>query len=382
MKHDIKVNTRFDAGSIKVIDTKDKNNLQFAIRKDTNSNFAQWFYFQLSNVKDQDITVNINGLKTSAYPDSWENYKVCASYDNQYWFRLPTTVSEDKLTINFTCESNSIYFAYFEPYPYQRHLDLIGDANLSLAVTHEVIGSTCEGRNIDLLALGNPNAKNIIWITARQHPGESMAEWFMEGLIYRLLDDQDSISRNLLNECKFYLVPNMNPDGAVHGNLRVNAQGANLNREWLTPTLEKSPEVFHVRQKMLETGCSMFFDIHGDEKIPYIFTAGCEDNPSYSNKQRKLQGLFDNYFQIISPDYQTKHGYEKGQFNKDTPTLATNWVGNQFDCLALTIEMPFKDNDNFPDEVKGWDGNRSSLIGESLLTVINLLLNEEKLKQV
>ena len=35
----------------------------------------------------------------------------------------------------------------------------------------------------------------------------------------------------------------MNPDGSYRGHLRTNACGANLNREWKTPTLEKSPEV-------------------------------------------------------------------------------------------------------------------------------------------
>ena len=38
-------------------------------------------------------------------------------------------------------------------------------------------------------------------------------------------------------------VPNMNPDGSYRGHLRTNASGANLNREWKNPTLERSPEV-------------------------------------------------------------------------------------------------------------------------------------------
>jgi murein tripeptide amidase MpaA len=33
----------------------------------------------------------------------------------------------------------------------------------------------------------------------------------------------------------------MNPDGSVRGNLRTNAAGANLNREWLNPTHGTQP---------------------------------------------------------------------------------------------------------------------------------------------
>jgi murein tripeptide amidase MpaA len=33
--------------------------------------------------------------------------------------------------------------------------------------------------------------KRVVWIIARQHPGESMASWWMEGFVRRLLDAQD-----------------------------------------------------------------------------------------------------------------------------------------------------------------------------------------------
>ena len=61
----------------------------------------------------------------------------------------------------------------------------------------------------------------------------------------------------------------MCPDGAVRGHLRTNACGANLNREWATvkpeykaPTLERSPEVYHVLKKMDETGVDVCLDVH------------------------------------------------------------------------------------------------------------------------
>ena len=42
----------------------------------------------------------------------------------------------------------------------------------------------------------------------------------------------------------------MNPDGSWRGHLRTNATGANLNREWLEPSKERSPEVLAVRSFM------------------------------------------------------------------------------------------------------------------------------------
>ncbi|MCQ6508072.1 M14 family zinc carboxypeptidase, partial [Vibrio parahaemolyticus] len=77
-----------------------------------------------------------------------------------------------------------------------------------------------------------------------QHPGETMAEWFMEGMIQRLLDENDKVARALLEKAVLYVVPNMNPDGVIRGHLRTNAVGVNLNSEWQKPSMEKIPEVF------------------------------------------------------------------------------------------------------------------------------------------
>lgn len=369
----VQVNTKFDAGSIVIKNIANNNDLRFTIRNDTNSHFAQWFYFQLSGIKNQQLNLHLDDLDKTAFPDGFKDYNVCASYDNKNWFRVASKFSNNTLSWNFETEYNSVYFAYFEPYPYLRHLELIGFANMHSNVEHQILGQTAEGRNIDLLVTGNKEAQQKIWIIARQHPGETMAEWFMEGLIHRILNSDDAVSKTLLKDYVFYIVPNMNPDGSYLGNLRTNCSGVNLNREWLTPSIEKSPEVYYVRQKMLETGVDVFLDIHGDEAIPYIFTAGCDDNPSFSDKQQKLNAYFKELFLLINPDYQTKVGYVRGHFSKEQATVATNWVGDQFDCLALTLEMPFKDNDNLPNKNSGWNGSRSYLLGQSILTVLSMM---------
>ena len=74
-----------------------------------------------------------------------------------------------------------------------------------------------------------------------------------------------------------------------------------LNREWLEPSVEKSPEVYYVRQKMHETGVDLFLDIHGDESIPYVFVAGTEGVPNYNTRIEQLQNQFKAAFQQPRP---------------------------------------------------------------------------------
>jgi murein tripeptide amidase MpaA len=53
-----------------------------------------------------------------------------------------------------------------------------------------------QGRDINLLTIGHEVESDLkIWVTARQHPGETMAEWFVEGFLNRLLDPLDATSR-------------------------------------------------------------------------------------------------------------------------------------------------------------------------------------------
>ncbi|HEY1608699.1 MAG TPA: carboxypeptidase family protein, partial [Paraburkholderia sp.] len=239
------------------------------------------------------------------------------------------------------------------------------------------LGRTVEGRPMSLLTLGMTDdgaPKKNVWIIARQHPGETMAEWFVEGLVKRLAGwgdwAGDAVARRLYDKAVFHIVPNMNPDGSVRGNLRTNAAGANLNREWMTPDPQRSPEVLAVRDAIHAAGCDLFFDIHGDEGLPYVFVAGSEMLPGFTERQGREQKAFIDAFKIASPDFQDVHGYAAGRYREDALKLASKYIGNAFGCLSLTLEMPFKDNANLPDERVGWNGERSAALGAAMLQAV------------
>ncbi len=374
------ISTAFDSGSIEVIHLEDPRNIRLHIRKDNASEFAQWFHFSLQGAAGVPVVLKFLNAAQCAYPKGWEGYSVVASHDRQNWFRIDTEYDGQVLTARTTPETQCIYFAYFEPYSWEQHLDLLASASTSPHVTQERLGSTLQGRDMALLRVTDADSatplaeKKKVWVIARQHPGESMAEWFVEGLLERLLDGSDSVSRRLLQHCVFYVVPNMNPDGAVLGNLRTNAAGANLNREWMDATPERSPEVFVVRRRMLESGVDLCLDVHGDEGLPYNFVVGSEGTVSYSPRTAELESLFKSAWLASCPDFQDEVNYGVCPPSTANPTLATNWIAHQFACLAFTIEMPFKDNANLPDPAVGWNGERSRRLGASVLQALLVTL--------
>jgi murein tripeptide amidase MpaA len=370
------ISSHFDSGKIQVLDASDPQNIQLSIPKDSHSEHFQWFHFRVMGAQNQSLCMRITNAHEASYPEGYENYQTVASYDRENWFRVPSHYDDKELRIEHRPEYNSVYYAYFAPYTYQQHLDLVHQAQISPECELQSIGKTVEGRDIDLLVIGEADeSKKSIWIIARQHPGESMAEWFMQGVIGRLLDPDDALSKSLLSKAVFYLVPNMNIDGSIAGNLRVNTKGINYNREWNNPSQENSPEVFHVRNLMDEYGCDLNLDIHGDETLPYNFISGIEGIPSFDERLKNLSKNFIQSWLAICPDFQDTHGYPKNEAGKGNLAICSKHIGERFKCLSLTIEMPFKDNNDLPDPDFGWSPERSILLGESVLQPIHQVVN-------
>lgn len=377
----ISITSQFDAGAIDVLSTDDPAAIRLRVRPDSHADFAQWFYFRVSGVRDEPLTMTFENAADCAFADGWRDYRAVASYDRINWFRVPTRYDGRVLTIEHTPDFDAVYYAYFEPYSEERHAGFLGAVQQMPHATLTEIGRTVQGRPMSLVTLGlteeeaqPAKPKKNVWIIARQHPGETMAEWFVEGLIKRLAGwgdwAGDPVARLIFDHAVFHIVPNMNPDGSALGNLRTNAAGANLNREWMEPDAARSPEVLAVRNAIHALGCDLFFDIHGDEALPYVFVAGSEMLPGFTEKQAQEQKAFIECFKQASPDFQDVYGYEASKYQTDALKLASKYVGNEFGCLSLTLEMPFKDNANLPDERVGWNGERSAALGASMLQAI------------
>ncbi len=369
-KSSFDISASFDSGNIQVIDISNPLNPVLAIRPDTRSAHFQWFHFKASGLHvHQEHWFRLVNASQSTYSKGWPGYQAVASYDHVNWFRIPTSFEGDSLRFCLEAEQTHAWFAYFEPYSRGRHDWLIEQALSKAGTELLATGKSVEGRDIQLLRKGSgAEGQRKIWIIAQQHPGEHMAEWFMEGVIERLERHDDPILNKLLASADLYLVPNMNPDGAFHGHLRTNAMGQDLNRAWQNASQDISPEVLFVQQQMQKYGVDAFIDVHGDETIPHVFTAGCEGNPGFTPRIEKLEEHFRSHLKHTTKDFQTTYGYTRDEPGQANMTLACNSVGQKFDCLSLTLEMPFKDHDDHPDKITGWSGKRSKQLGKDVLT--------------
>jgi len=366
------IDSHFDSGNIEVVELLEDNIANLRIKKDAGDEHMQWFHFRVDGAKDRGVTLRIVNAGDASYPTAWEGYRVCTSVDRQTWTRVDTTFEDGVLTIAHHPEGQMQWYAYFAPHSHEQHLDLLAECQLSDLAEIDRLGSTVDGRDLHRLTVGNGPLK--FWVIARQHPGESMASWWMEGFLERLLDPSDAIARRLRERATFHIVPHMNPDGAIRGHLRCNAAGANLNREWAEPSLERSPEVYHTRAAMDASGVDFCLDVHGDEELPYNFLSGAEGIPGYeTSRLPELCEVFAAAYQRANPDLQREHGYAVSAPGTANLTMCTNAVAHRFQCPAYTLEMPFKDNANAPDPIFGWSPERSAQLGASGLDALDAL---------
>ena len=385
----IQINSQFDSGNIDVIDGSANGPIKLAIRNDASSEFFQWFYFSVSGLSGKQYDVEIVNAAQSSYAKGWEGYDVVTSHDRHHWYRTPCKYDGQTLSWSIDADTDVMWFAYFAPYTLDQHADLIAAAACAPGVEYQSLGLTHQGRTIDYLkvsALSTESsndpvnrARQQLWVIARQHPGESMAEWWMEGWLDRLLDEEDATSRALRQLADIHVIPNMNPDGSYLGHLRTNALGVNLNREWKAPSLERSPEVYLAKQKMTETGIDLALDVHGDEALPYNFIAGTEGIPAWTEQRDSQLIAFKRTWSTLNPDFQMAHGYPRTPAGQANLSVCSSQLAHTFGCLAMTLEMPFKDTADTPRALAGWSPERSMRLGASFVDMAYLALSDRLL---
>jgi len=115
-------------------------------------------------------------------------------------------------------------------------LDLIDDTSGSGRLQLTSIGQSVKGKDIPMVIVSDPSAPpetaKRLFIICRQHGNEPASTEAMLGLIQDLVLSTEDGTKDVLSKVAFYVVPMMNPDGA-DALRRRNANGADLNRDWL-----------------------------------------------------------------------------------------------------------------------------------------------------
>ena len=95
-------------------------------------------------------------------------------------------------------------------------------------------------------------------------------------------------------------------------------------------------------------------------------------------RQLELFNLFGETLERLSPDFQREQGYEIPAPGQANMSMSTTQLAERYGCVSMTLEMPFKDNFDLPDEVYGWSPQRSKYLAYACLDALHAILPELK----
>ena len=192
----------------------------------------------------------------------------------------------------FRSDGDRVYFAYNFPYTFtrlQRFVRKIEEDPVRQKVfRRRLLCRTLSGNACDVLTVTAPIKNNeelarrrIVVVSARVHPGETVASWMMHGLIEFITGNSETALK-LRKSVIFKLVPMLNPDGVINGNYRCSLAGIDLNRRWDRPSRVWHPTIWHTKQmiKQLNAGSAQrvvaYIDLHGHSRKKNVFVYGCD----------------------------------------------------------------------------------------------------------
>jgi len=200
---------------------------------------AGHFHFRLHAKTGSVLTLEFKNLDNvyNGRPGSVANeLKVAVvSSDGREWRSVPLErLPGDRVQLTVTMPGPELYVARVEPYRLSDLEKWLATIRPNPLVGITTIGKTAEGRPLEIVRVGRPEAPYRVFLRARAHPWEPGGNWVVTGLVNRLLKDDAEAKKDLAMYC-VYVMPMANKDGVARGRTRFNLRGKDLNRDWDHP---------------------------------------------------------------------------------------------------------------------------------------------------
>jgi hypothetical protein len=270
-------------------------------RESPNRANGHW-HFRIRATPGSKVTVVVNNLDNvwngkHASPVSGKTISF-VSADGRAWRAVSTlALPGHRAQLTLEMPGPQLYVARLEPYRISDLDKFLGTVRDNPQVKVTPIGKTVEGRDLEIVRVGNPEAPFRVLLRARAHPWEPGGNWVVQGLIRRLLRDDDE-ARHFLGRYCVYVLPMANKDGVAHGRTRFNMQGKDLNRDWDQPADPKlAPENAALEtwiEGMIHKGerPDLALDLHNDEGgLLHISRPEATDLTRYLARMRMFEGL-------------------------------------------------------------------------------------------
>ncbi|CAD7927658.1 unnamed protein product, partial [Amoebophrya sp. A120] len=240
---------------------------------------AQWFYFGCRSYTDKDIVTHFRianlkknkslhqeGLQPYVFSVKEQKWSCFCCFDLDYFPAKKAKADRFCLQWSYRFQAeDTVFFALFYPYTYtmlRLFLDKLKVQKQDHVIASELCRTIAGVPHIADLTFGK---KRIIFVIARQHSGEVVGSWVMQGFM-RFLLGKSLYAKVLREKFVFHLIPMVNIDGVVHGNARCTLAGVDPNRVWHDPNPIIHPVIHQIKEYLRSLppdSVDIFLDLHG-----------------------------------------------------------------------------------------------------------------------
>ena len=304
---------------------------------------ARWYFFLMTGVKDKEIILNMHNSDTR---------RPFYSYDGKEYLRFSKQECSLPNQIRKKYESDSVYIAYFTPYPESYLHSRIKEWSKRECVEVSSIGKSENGRVMPLLTVTNRakdnKDKKSVYIHGRIHTSETPGTWHLDQMIETITGDS-KYAQDLRDNIIFYILPFTNPDGVQEGRSRSNTNGINLEVNYNSPESVTAQEVKNIlgflKGVTSEKELDLVLNMHSQSLSQVTYWVHSAESTSDDYYKRLL--LLSNLTINDNPYFRK----DDLKFSKHASRYVEGWFYDNFHgkTVAITFETPYTFYNNKPD---------------------------------
>jgi len=310
--------TNFPGGQLGKIEAVDANSYRCWVPGQYNeqgrNRQTSWYYFRLERVKGRPLSLTMTDLvgeynyRPGAVPHGADNGPAWST-DGQNWTYFTTEqwlwdAEKKEGTIRFTPDSDVLWIAHQPPYTPADLDRMLQEIAKNPSARIEMIGQTAGGKKIPMVTVTDcatpDEGKKCVWLQARQHAWESGTSFVMEGAL-RFITSDDPKAVELRKAMVFRFIPMCDIDGSAAGMVRFNANGYDVNRNWLAvdlrdpEMLRRMPEIWYTKKAIAAAHAAgpaieLLVNLHNTETGEYLATS-VDDEAAFGKFQKLYDGL-------------------------------------------------------------------------------------------
>ena len=316
----------FEASRMDECKNLGNNNFQIIIKpENTPINPSPWYAFKVEADQPSEVKV---AIKIAEQRDN--RYLPKVSKDLKSWQVHQHRYRGKVLTFNINASTLPTYIAAQEVINNQYYVDWAQQLESDDQVKQSLLGESIQGRPIyKLESYGESNEWLVI--LGRLHPPEITGALALFPFVETLLAN-NSFADSFRQKYNLLIIPNLNPDGVAMGNWRHNANGVDLNRDWITFKQPETLQVHEYLQDLVADGQKIKFavDFHSTQQDVFYtmpVNYGVENRYFVKHWLGALDKTMPNFEVVQKPGNRPNNGVSKQYF------------ADNYQVHAITYEM-------------------------------------------